>query len=53
LTNVGRYEEAHFHDIQNKIPTALEGVKVSIKVIMGWLASDTLFDKLIENLSEE
>ncbi len=40
--------EAHFQDIQNKILIALDGAKVSIKVIMAWFTNDTLFNMLIE-----
>jgi hypothetical protein len=40
--------EAHFQDIQNKILVALDGAKVSIRVIMAWFTNDTLFDKLLE-----
>jgi hypothetical protein len=40
--------EAHFQDIQNKILIALDGAKVSIKVIMAWFTNDTLFNMLIK-----
>ncbi|MGY3054036.1 phosphatidylserine/phosphatidylglycerophosphate/cardiolipin synthase-like enzyme [Pedobacter sp. UYEF25] len=44
--------EAHFQDIQNKILTALDGAKVSIRVVMAWFTNDTLFKKLVEKHAE-
>lgn len=44
--------QAHFEDIQNKILTALDGAKVSIRVVMAWFTNDTLFDKLVEKHKE-
>ncbi len=44
--------QAHFQDIQNKILAALDGAKVSIRVIMAWFTNDTLFNKLVEKHNE-
>ena len=40
--------EAHFQDIQNRILEALDGAKVSIRVVMAWFTNETLFNKLID-----
>jgi phosphatidylserine/phosphatidylglycerophosphate/cardiolipin synthase-like enzyme len=40
--------EAHFQDIQNRVLTALDGAKVSIRVVMAWFTNDVLFKKLVE-----
>lgn len=44
--------QAHFEDIQNKIFTALDGAKVSIRVVMAWFTNDVLFNKLVEKHNE-
>lgn len=44
--------QAHFQDIQNKILTAIDGAKVTIRVIMAWFTNDTLLNKLIEKHNE-
>lgn len=43
---------AHFQDIQGKILAALDGAKVSIKVVMAWFTNETLFNKLVEKHKE-
>lgn len=40
--------EAHFNDIQNRIVTALDNARVSIRVVMAWFTNDVLFNKLVE-----
>lgn len=40
--------EAHFRDIQNRIITALDSARVSIRVVMAWFTNQTLYDKLLE-----
>jgi phosphatidylserine/phosphatidylglycerophosphate/cardiolipin synthase-like enzyme len=40
--------QAHFLDIQNKILDALDGGKVSIRVVMAWFTNEALFNKLLE-----
>ncbi len=40
--------EAHFEDIQNKILTALDNARVSIRVAMAWFTNETLLNKLME-----
>lgn len=40
--------EAHFQDIQNRIITALENARVSIRVVLAWFTNDNLFNKLLE-----
>ena len=44
--------QAHFKDIEDKILTALDGAKVSIRVLMAWFTNDTLFNKLVEKHQE-
>lgn len=39
---------AHFQDVQNQILTALDKARVSIRVVMAWFTSETLFNKLVE-----
>ncbi len=40
--------EAHFQDIQNKILLALDGARVSIRVVMAWFTNEVLFKKILE-----
>lgn len=40
--------EAHFQDIQNRIVTALDSARVSIRLVIAWFTNDILFNKLIE-----
>jgi phosphatidylserine/phosphatidylglycerophosphate/cardiolipin synthase-like enzyme len=40
--------EAHFQDIQNRIISAIENARVSIRLVMAWFTNDTLFNKLLE-----
>ena len=40
--------EAHFQDVQNRILTALDNARVSIRVSMAWFTNETLFNKLVE-----
>lgn len=44
--------EAHFQDIQNRILKALEGARVSIKVVIAWFTNETLFQKLLQKYNE-
>jgi phosphatidylserine/phosphatidylglycerophosphate/cardiolipin synthase-like enzyme len=44
--------QAHFEDIQNKILTALDRAKVSIRVVMAWFTNEILFEKLLEKYGE-
>lgn len=40
--------EAHFQEIQNRIISALDDSKVSIRVVMAWFTNEMLFNKLVE-----
>lgn len=40
--------EAHFEDVQNRILSALENARVSIRVVMAWFTNEILFNKLAE-----
>jgi len=44
--------EAHFQDIQNRILSALDEAKVSIRVVMAWFTNEALFNKLVEKYNE-
>ena len=44
--------EAHFKDVQNRILTALDNARVSIRVLMAWFTNDVLFNKLLEKHKE-
>ncbi|WP_424035536.1 phospholipase D-like domain-containing protein [Prevotella melaninogenica] len=44
--------EAHFKDIQNKILTALNNARVSIRVVMAWFTNNVLFEKLVEKSNQ-
>jgi len=44
--------EAHFQDIQNRILSALDAARVSIKIVMAWFTNDVLFQKLVEKSSQ-
>lgn len=44
--------EAHFQDIQNRILSALDGARVSIRVVMAWFTNEVLFKKLIEKSAQ-
>lgn len=44
--------EAHFQEIQNRILSALDEAKVSIRVVVAWFTNDLLFNKLVEKYKE-
>jgi len=39
---------AHFQNVQNQILNTLDKARVSIRVVMAWFTSKTLFNKLVE-----
>jgi len=40
--------EAHFQDVQNRILTAIDNARVSIRVLIAWFTNKALFNKLVE-----
>jgi hypothetical protein len=43
--------EAHFLDIQNRILSALDSARVSIRLVVAWFTNEILFKKLLEKSS--
>lgn len=45
--------EEHFREIQNRISSALDEAKVSIRIVMAWFTNEVLFNKLVEKYNED